>query len=80
MMPRAAAAIFNEIKADPVHHYTVHMSYMQIYMEMIQVRSFLYTLILSCSVQLGLDAAQCQQRKGSAHWHQLALGLLCIHH
>ena len=38
MMPRAAAAIFNEIRADALHHYTVHMSYMQIYMEMIQVR------------------------------------------
>ena len=37
MMPRSAAAVFNGIKADPAHHYTVHMSYMQIYMEMIQV-------------------------------------------
>ena len=41
MMPRSAAAIFNGIKADPAHHYTVHMSYMQIYMEMIQVRAVL---------------------------------------
>lgn len=41
MMPRSAAAIFNGIKADLAHHYTVHMSYMQIYMEMIQVRAVL---------------------------------------
>ncbi len=79
MMPRAAAAIFNEIKADPVHHYTVHMSYMQIYMEMIQVRSFLYTLILSCSVQFGWMLHSVNS-EGVSSLASIALGLLCIHH
>lgn len=37
MMPRAAAAIFSGIKGDVSNHYTVHMSYIQIYMELIQV-------------------------------------------
>jgi len=37
MMPRAASNIFNEIAADPSHTYNVVMSYVQIYMELIQV-------------------------------------------
>lgn len=49
MMPRAAAAIFNGIKADPSHHYTVHMSYMQIYMELIQVQTSCSMLLHACS-------------------------------
>jgi len=37
MMPRAAAEIFSDIANDPVHEYSVMMSYIQIYMELIQV-------------------------------------------
>jgi hypothetical protein len=37
MMPRAASNIFNEIAADSSHTYNVVMSYVQIYMELIQV-------------------------------------------
>lgn len=37
MMPRAAAAIFMGVDNDPTHHYTVHMSYLQIYNELLQV-------------------------------------------
>lgn len=37
MMPRAAAAIFMGVDSDPTHHYTVHMSYLQIYNELLQV-------------------------------------------
>ena len=37
MMPRAAAAIFSGVRGDPIHHYTVHMSYLQIYREELQV-------------------------------------------
>lgn len=37
MMPRAAANLFNEIHADSSHTYNVVMSYVQIYMELIQV-------------------------------------------
>ncbi|KAK9830355.1 hypothetical protein WJX72_011239 [[Myrmecia] bisecta] len=36
MMPRAGAEIFEEISADPGNEYTVFMSYIQIYMELIQ--------------------------------------------
>ncbi len=38
MMPRAAAAIFSEIEHDSSNVYTVVMSYIQIYMELLQVR------------------------------------------
>lgn len=37
MIPRAAAEIFAHISADVLNEYTVFMSYIQIYMEMIQV-------------------------------------------
>lgn len=37
MMPRAAAAIFAEVASDTGHMYTVYMSYIQIYMELLQV-------------------------------------------
>ena len=37
MMPRAAAEVFNAVLADPLHEYAVFMSYIQIYMELIQV-------------------------------------------
>ena len=37
MIPRAAAEIFAHISTDVVNEYTVFMSYIQIYMEMIQV-------------------------------------------
>ena len=40
MMPRAAANIFAEIAADSSHVYNVVMGYVQIYMELIQVRDF----------------------------------------
>ncbi|KAK9853102.1 hypothetical protein WJX84_005315 [Apatococcus fuscideae] len=36
MMPRAAAEVFNAVAADPLHEYAVFMSYIQIYMELIQ--------------------------------------------
>ena len=38
MIPRAAAEIFAYISTDVLNEYTVFMSYIQIYMEMIQVR------------------------------------------
>ena len=38
MMPRAAAEVFSDIANDAVHEYSVTMSYIQIYMELIQVR------------------------------------------
>ena len=38
MMPRAAAAIFSAIEHDQSHSYTVMMSYIQLYMELLQVR------------------------------------------
>lgn len=37
MMPRAAATVFSEIAHDNSHSYTVTMSYIQIYMELLQV-------------------------------------------
>jgi len=37
MMPRAAAELFTHIGRDVGHMYTVTMSYVQIYMEMLQV-------------------------------------------
>lgn len=37
MIPRAAAEIFSHIEGDPSHEYTVYMSYVQLYMELIQV-------------------------------------------
>jgi len=37
MMPRAAAAIFSAIEHDQSHSYTVMMSYIQLYMELVQV-------------------------------------------
>ena len=38
MMPRAAAAVFSHIAADPSHHYIFFMSYIEIYMELLQAR------------------------------------------
>ena len=40
MMPRAAAEVFNAVAADPLHEYAVFMSYIQIYMELIQASNF----------------------------------------
>lgn len=37
MIPRAASEVFAHIAADALNEYTVFMSYIQIYMEMIQV-------------------------------------------
>ena len=37
MIPRAASEVFAHIAADTLNEYTVFMSYIQIYMEMIQV-------------------------------------------
>jgi kinesin family protein 5 len=37
MMPRAAANIFSAVASDSAHAYTVYMSYIQIYMELLQV-------------------------------------------
>lgn len=39
MIPRAAAEIFSHIEGDTAHEYTVYMSYVQLYMELIQVRT-----------------------------------------
>ena len=36
MVPRALAEVFSAVAADPAHEYTVVMSYIQIYMELIQ--------------------------------------------
>ncbi|KAL4437271.1 hypothetical protein ABPG75_004410 [Micractinium tetrahymenae] len=36
MIPRAAAEIFSHIEGDSTHEYTVYMSYVQLYMELIQ--------------------------------------------
>ena len=38
MIPRAASEVFAHIGTDVLNEYTVFMSYIQIYMEMIQVR------------------------------------------
>lgn len=37
MMPRAASEIFEYVRSDPVHSYTVIFSYIQIYMEQVLV-------------------------------------------
>lgn len=37
MIPRAAAEIFAHVEQDAGHEYTVYMSYVQLYMELIQV-------------------------------------------
>ena len=37
MIPRAAAEVFAHIEGDPGHQYSVVMSYVQLYMELIQV-------------------------------------------
>ena len=37
MIPRAAAEVFASIAGDPANEYSVFMSYIQIYMELIQV-------------------------------------------
>jgi hypothetical protein len=39
MIPRAAAEIFTRIEGDASHEYTVYMSYVQLYMELIQVKA-----------------------------------------
>ena len=41
MMPRAAAELFAHITRDASHLYTVTMSYVQIYMELLQARDHL---------------------------------------
>lgn len=51
MMPRAAAEVFNAVAADPLHEYAVFMSYIQIYMELIQVRPWQTTSLLYSSFQ-----------------------------
>lgn len=38
MMPRAAAELFAHVARDPGHMYTITMSYLQIYMELLQAR------------------------------------------
>lgn len=45
MIPRAAAEVFAHISKDVLNEYTVFMSYIQIYMEMIQVTA---TACVSC--------------------------------
>lgn len=37
MVPRAAAEIFSSMATDKSHEYTIYLSYIQIYMELIQV-------------------------------------------
>ena len=37
MIPRAAAEVFSHIEQDSAHEYSVYMSYVQLYMELIQV-------------------------------------------
>lgn len=37
MIPRAAAEVFSHVEQDQGHEYTVYMSYVQLYMELIQV-------------------------------------------
>ena len=39
MMPRAVAELFAHAERDRSHHYSFTMSYVQIYMELIQVRN-----------------------------------------
>ena len=38
MMPRAASEVFQRIEGDASHHHTVFLSYIQIYMELLQAR------------------------------------------
>ncbi len=49
MIPRAAAEIFAHISTDVVNEYTVFMSYIQIYMEMIQVEPCCLLQLDACS-------------------------------
>ena len=58
MIPRAAAEVFASIAGDPANEYSVFMSYIQIYMELIQV-------IDSSHVQ-GLWRRHCLLRAGCA--------------
>ncbi len=51
MIPRAAAEIFAHISTDVLNEYTVFMSYIQIYMEIIQVGP-------NCFLQLDISSAQ----------------------
>lgn len=37
MIPRVAAEIFSHVEGDSAHEYSVYMSYVQLYMELIQV-------------------------------------------
>ena len=48
MIPRAAAEVFAHISKDVLNEYTVFMSYIQIYMEMIQVTA---TACVSCTAR-----------------------------
>ncbi len=59
MIPRAAAEIFAHISTDVLNEYTVFMSYIQIYMEMIQVRP-------SCLLQLDTCSASPMHTHGYA--------------
>ena len=56
MMPRAASELFAHIGRDPLHMYTVTMSYIQIYMEMLQA---------SCQTPLHCHHDHCSGCKSS---------------
>ncbi len=71
MMPRAAAAIFSEIEHDSSNSYTVVMSYIQIYMELLQVRqslwfgrSQLYLASVRCAGDLNPKKCHCAVKMG----------------
>lgn len=60
MMPRAAAAIFSAIEHDQSHSYTVMMSYIQLYMELLQVIVMAGVAQFPCRVHASLACtAQC---------------------
>ena len=59
MIARAAAEVFAHIAADVLNEYTVFMSYIQIYMEMIQLHIVLCKNVLPCTVP------RCMDRQGT---------------
>jgi hypothetical protein len=52
MIPRAAAEVFSHIEQDGGHEYSVYMSYVQLYMELIQVGCGIEPHQCLCEIQL----------------------------
>ena len=65
MIPRAASEVFAHIAADVLNEYTVFMSYIQIYMEMIQVHCKAATVLLHLAIS-GQSAIMTVHQTGPA--------------